>query len=75
MRKTTRLRVLYNITGTIIENVSIFAKKVKNRGFWRVVKSSKEELNKLTKIIRDYNITYQQTKGDLQIVITTIEEK
>lgn len=52
-----------------------FAKKVKDRSFWKIIRYSKKDLNKLTKPIQDQNITYQQTKNDCKIAMITIKRK
>lgn len=41
---------------TIVENESVVAKKVKDRGSWRAFECSNEHLNELTKPIQDHNI-------------------
>lgn len=58
-----------------MENGSIFAKKIKDKNFWKVVGYNKRDLDKLTKSIRDHNITYQQIKNDCELAITIIEQK
>lgn len=55
--------------------MSVFAKKVNNRNSQRAAGYSEEDLDELTKLIQDYNITYQQTKDDYEVVITIIEKK
>lgn len=59
--------------GTVVEN-SAFAKKVKDRGSWKAAGCS-EDLDELTKPIRDHNVAYQQTKDNREVAMTTIEEK
>lgn len=45
-------------TSTIMKNVSIFAKKIKDKSFWRVIECSKKNLDKLIQLIQDHNIAY-----------------
>lgn len=61
-------------TGIIVENGSVFTKKIKDRGSMRASSSSKKDLNELTKPL-DQNVTYQQTKNDYDLVMITIKEK
>lgn len=54
---------------------SIFAKKMKDRGSWRVFGCSKKDLDKLIKPIQNHNVVYHQTKDDGGVIIIIIEEK
>lgn len=47
---------------------------MKNRDSWRAFGYSKEDLDELTKSIRDHNVTYQQTKDNYEVLMTTIEK-
>lgn len=58
-----------------MENENIFAKKVKDKGSWKDIGYSKENLKELAKPIRNHSVIYQQTKDDCGVAITTIEGK
>ena len=61
--------------GTIVKNRNTFAKKVKDKNSWRAFGCSKEDLDELIKPIQDYNVAYQWTINNCEIVIRTIEGK
>ena len=48
--------------GTIVEHGSSFAAKVKKRGSWRAAGCSDEELDNMTKPLRDHNVAHHRFK-------------
>ena len=60
---------------TIVENGSAFAKKIKDRSFWKTFEYSKKDLNELTKPIQDHIVAYEQTKDNCKVAIITIKRK
>lgn len=68
-------KICVTCTNIIIENMSVFAKKIKDKTFWKVFGYCKKYLDILTKFIQNHNIIYQQIKKDYKISITIITGK
>ena len=48
---------------------------MKDEGSWRASGYSEKDLDELTKLIRNQNFAYKQTKNDRELAMTTMKKK